>query len=435
MLKRDVFSQAMKSRLYEKLAWLIGAFSIVSDDADKWESEKYSWRIVQLPSGNYVVHPNDGLVLIEDAPVGQPPFDFNDEVAITPEDIPTCAQALTTTYGNWFVNWLLLYMPFGNKIAYMEGDITPGRIESILLKKFRSNAAAGEKELADAFYVHEYLTYVDALYFLTGLTQLCVWAATRKTLLPAPGIQEYKEKLLEENKDTLNELATIAKIDKALTEYDTAYLQGDPGKVFLDGDKKAIPIVRKKLYGMAGAETGLSESSVYGVLIKKALSEGWEIDKFPIMNDTLRGGSFNRGAQTQLGGVSVKWLYRASANMNITVDDCGSKMGIRFDVTEANKSKLVGFTLTDGKKNTVVADEAMAGSYLGQRVRVRSPMYCQLPLTDYCKTCVGPRLAVNPDGLSVTVADYGSALLNIFLKLMHGKKLATARMDYKTAIT
>lgn len=435
MLKRDVFAQAMRTRLYKKLSWLIGAFSVVTDDKDKWEADKYPWRIVQLTSGVYAVNPDHELVLIEDCVPGQPPFDFNDEVTITPEDIPSCGNPITTTYGNWFANWLLLYSIFGMKIAYMEGDITSGRIEAILLKAFSDNAPSREEEKSDRFYVREYLEYVDALYFLTGLTQLCVWAATRKTLLPAPGMAEYKEKLLEENKDRLNELATIAKIDKALSDYDREYLKGDPGMVFLGNDaKKAIDIVRKKKYGMAGAETGLSESSVYGTLIKNSLSEGWEIDKFPLMNDTLRGGSFNRGAQTQLGGVSVKWLLRASSNMNISADDCGSKRGMRFFVTPANVGKLVGFTVTDGKADTKIDTDEQAGAYLGKRIMVRSPMYCWLEHTDFCKVCVGDRLSVNPDGLSITVADYGSQLLNIFLKLMHGKKLSIARMDYKLAL-
>jgi hypothetical protein len=432
--KREVFSQAMKAGLFKKLAWLIGAFSMVTDDAQRWEADKYAWRIVQLTSGNYVVLPDETLALIEDAPRGVPVFDFNDEVEVTPEDIPNCKQALTSTYGNWFTNWLVLVTPFGTKIDYMEGDITPPRIEAILLKNFWDNPKSKLEEKPDRFYVREYEVYVRAVFFLTGLTQLCVWAATRKTLLPAPGIRELRDKLIEENKDHLNELATIAKIDSELVKHDLAYLKGDPGMNFLRGGK-AIDVVRKKKFAMVGAETGLDENTVYGTLIKSSLTEGWEIDKFPIMNDTLRAGSFNRGAQTQLGGVSVKWLLRASSNMNIAGDDCGSKKGISFAVTEKNKIHLVGFTLTDGKKDTKIASVEEAGAYLGQIVAVRSPMYCRLLYTDFCKTCLGDRLSVNLDGLSIAMSEYGSQILSMFLAAMHGKKLATARMDYKTAIS
>lgn len=433
MLKRDLFRLAMSQHLFKKLAWLIGAFSMVKDDADRWEQDKYYCRVVQLTSGNYLCKADGTLELIEDAPVGQPVFEFTEEVEITPNDISNCKAPLISTYGNWFINNLLLVDIFVAKIEYMDGDITPDRIESILLKNFWDAPKSALERKPDRFYVDEYLKYADALYFLTGLTQLCVWAATRKTLLPAPGINELKEKLLEENKDHLDELATVANIDKALVKYDLEYLKGDPGMNFLRGGK-AVEVVRKKKYGMVGAEVGLDENAVYGTLIKNSLTQGWEIDKIPVMYDTVRAGSFNRGAQTQLGGVSVKWLLRASSNMNIAGDDCGSKIGSLFDVNEKNKMRLVGFTLTDGKTDTKINTEEQAGRYLGQRVYIRSPMYCRYDFTDYCKTCLGDRLSVNSDGLSIAVADYGSAILSMFLAAMHGKKLSTARMDYRSAI-
>ena len=433
MLKRDVFQKAMQAGLYKKLAWLIGAFSEVDEDPTEWEKDKYAWRIVQLTSGNYAVQEDGSLVLIEDAKRGQPVFEFNDEVQITAADVPNCKEPLNTTYGNWFINWLVLVMPFGTKIPYMDGSITPSRIETILLKNFYDNPASPLEEKPDRFYVREYLVYVESLYFLTGLTQLCVWAATRKTLLPPPGVAALKAKLLKENEGDLDKLATIAKIDAQLVKYDLDYLKGDPGMNFLRGGK-AIEVVRKRKFLMVGAETGLDENTVHGDLIKNSLVEGWEVAKFPIMMDTLRAGSFNRGAQTQLGGVSVKWLLRASSNMNIVAEDCGSKTGSEFEVNEANRSRLVGFTLTDGKKDTKISTDEEAGKYLGQTVYIRSPMYCQLPHTDFCRVCVGDRLAVNPDGLSVAVSEYGSQILSIFLAAMHGKKLSTAHMEYKTAI-
>ncbi len=434
MLKRDLFKQAMFAGLFKKLAWIISAFSVVRESEQDWSKDKYECRIVQLTSGNYAVASDGALVLIEDAPIGKPIFDFCDEVNITSADIPNNKEDILTTYGNWLINWLLLVHPFGKKIDYMQGSITSSRIEKILLSNFHDNPASVLQEKADRFYVKEYLAYVEALYFLTGMTQLCVWAATKKTLLPPPGVAALKAKLLEENKDSLDKLATIAKIDAELVKLDMDYLKGDPGMNFLRGGK-AIDVVRKKKFLMVGAEAGLDEDAVHGDLIKNSYNEGWEIDKFPIMNDSLRAGSYNRGAQTQLGGVSVKWLLRASSNMNIVADDCGSKLGSRFIVTENNQSRLIGFTLTDGKNDTKVNDASEAGTYLGKTVYIRSPMYCRLDHTDFCRTCVGDRLSINPDGLSIAVSEYGNQILNIFLKAMHGKKLSTARMDYKTAIS
>ncbi len=433
MLKREVFDQAMKAGLYKKLAWLIGAFSIVNEAEATWQADKYPWRLVQLPSGNYVVNPDLSLELIEDAPVGQAIFEFQEDVLVTPDNLINCKKEITSTYGNWFVNCLLLVEAFGTKIEYLEGDIDSRRIEAIFLKNFHDNPATQAEEQADRFYVREYLHYAEALYFLTGLTQLCVWAATRKTLLPAPGIIELKNRLLAENEADLDKLATIAKIDAELVQHDLAYLKGDPGMNFLRGGKP-VEVVRKKKYAMVGAETGLEDNSVHGVLIRNSLAEGWELDKIPIMNDTTRAGSYNRGAQTMLGGVSVKWLLRASSNMNIVAEDCGTTIGVSVNITPTNVAAMVGFTVLDDEGQHKIENDEAAGKYLGHTVYMRSPMFCRMSHTDFCKTCLGDRLALNPDALSVAVSEMGNTILGIFLAAMHGKKLSTEKMDYQTAI-
>lgn len=434
MLKRDLFKHAMDAQHYGKLAWLIGAFSISDDSKEEYKLDLYPYRIVNLPSGYYCVLPDRSLELIEDAPVGSPVYRFTDVITITSSDILNCKEDTETTYGNWFTNLLLLVRPFGKKIPYLEGQIVPSRIEGYLLKAFRNNPEKETDRLETEFYVSEYLVYMEGLSFLTGLTQLSVWAATKKTLTPPEGIVELKAKLLAENKDSLNKLSTIAKIDAALIEHDKAWLKGDPGMNFLI-DKKAINIVRKKKYLMNGAEVGLDDNTVYGTLVENALTEGWELAKFPAMMDTSRNGSYSRGAQTQLGGVSVKWLLRASSNMQAVDGDCGSVGGSPFNVTAENKKRIVGFTLVRDDGMAHVPDEAAAGTYLGQRVIIRSPMYCRLGNTDFCSICLGDNLSINKAGLSLAVSRYGSTIMLISLSKMHSKQLTTAKMIIEKHIT
>ena len=192
--------------------------------------------------------------------------------------------------------------------------------------------------------------------------------------------------------------------------------------------------MRRKLFLMAGAETGLDENSVKANLIQNSLQEGWDISQFPDMNNSLRAGSFNRGSQTQLGGVSVKWLLRASSNMNVTADDCGSRLGNVVQVGKENLHRLVGFSMVTQEGHKRIKSKDEAGAYLGKKLLMRSPMYCKLTKTDYCKVCVGERLTVNPDGLSIAVSDYGSAFLASYMKAMHGKNLQTAKMNLETAL-
>ena len=135
-----------------------------------------------------------------------------------------------------------------------------------------------------------------------------------------------------------------------------------------------------------------------------------------------------------LGGESVKWLLRASSNIMVAQEDCGTRLGNLVEVTNDNYKRLTGFWLVSGTTDTLVTDNEAAGKYLGKVVTVRSPMFCKLDKTDYCSRCVGKRLSDTPTGLSSAVSEYGSAFLGIFLAAAHGKQLTLAKMNYKTAI-
>ena len=130
-----------------------------------------------------------------------------------------------------------------------------------------------------------------------------------------------------------------------------------------------------------------------------------------------------------LGGVEVKWLLRASGNINVTVDDCGSTMGILRTLTADDVKKVIGYSIVTPKGSITLEDEAQVGAYLGKAVFMRSSMYCKLPFTDYCKRCIGPKLANTPYALSSAVSAYGSAFLLASLGAAHSKAIAVADMD------
>jgi hypothetical protein len=58
-------------------------------------------------------------------------------------------------------------------------------------------------------------------------------------------------------------------------------------------------------------------------------------------------------------------------------------------------------------------------------------MTCKNSVTDYCAVCLGDRLANTPTGLSMAVADYGSAFLEIYMSAAHSKGIQVARLDIK----
>lgn len=434
MKKEEFFMLAMRASEYRRKNWVISAFALIQENVDNYKTNPYSYRIVQTVTGFFFVDPNNNneLTKIDDGIAGEPLFKFSDTISIKANSVPNLSKDIVTTYGNLLFNYTVLIYAFGNKIPYVEGRTNPGKIEDLIIDRLKDNPKEDSERNDKDIYVDEYIKFCDAMFYLTGFTQLCTPAATAKTITSCPDIPALKARLLEENKDRLHDPAIVAKIDAELIKMDKEWMKGDPGENFLIKDK-SYNIIRKKLYGMLGAEPGLKDG--VGIdLIQNSLTEGWDIKKFPAMNNALRAGSFNRGAETQKGGESVKWLLRSSSNMNITADDCGSKIGVIRNINNSIYKQLIGFYVIVNEASILVKDEEDAKQYIGKRVMVRSPMFCKLDQTDYCKVCVGYRLSSHPTGLSMAVSRYGSVFMSIFMQAAHSKGLTVAKMDYKTSI-
>lgn len=430
MNKLEFFLKAMEAGLYKKKAWVISALSLIREDFSLWKSDPYPYRIVQTPTGSFYVDPDnkDNLLPIENTVPGQPIFIFKEPIELKANSIPNLKKDITSTIGNVYFNYCCLIHAFGNKFEYIEGKVNIKAIEKRIAELLQDTPIGNEVRDSRYIYVDEYVKFADSLLFITNFTQLCVWGGTAKTMVPPPGIKEFKEALIEKYKDNLNDPSVIAIIDAELVKYDSEFLKGDPGENFLlDGKAKKA---RKRLFLMYGAEAGFG--TTVGVdLIKSSLMEGWELDKFPTMNNALRAGSYNRGAETRLGGESVKWLLRASSNIVVSQDDCGTKIGKQITPTADTVNKLIGFNVITENGFIEVTKETDLNQFKDKTIMVRSPMYCKLTKTDFCKTCIGKNLALNPTGLSLAVSEYGSNFLGIFLSMMHTKALSLAKYDYK----
>lgn len=437
MNKEQYYIKACKAQCYKDLPWVISVFSLVQEGPDDWRENPYPYRFVRDATGCFYVNPEnvEELLRLEDADAGAPLFEAGDLIELQAGDCPNLKQDLTSSVGNLLFNWVALVYPFGDKIEYVnpEAEVDFGAIKKQILKRFHDDVAPGEQEQPEFIYAREYLLHAEGMFYFTGMTQLFAWAGSQRILVAPPGIKEYRKKLLEENKDSLGETETIAKIDKALIAFDAEYLKGDPSERFLT--KKSRQTVRKKLYLMHGAEVSLAANTVKTDIIPTSLSEGLDITRWPQYMDGLRAGSYFRGAETMLGGVSAKELLRASSNINIVKGDCGAKVGFKTLITKANLENYSFFSMVDDKGvTTKFHDAAHVGEYLGQVIQIRDPMYCQAT-PDFCEVCAGERLSINPDGLSIEIMAYGSVFLTMSLKKMHANVLEVAYMDFRVAIT
>lgn len=434
MKRYDFFIAALQGQAHLRTAWTISAFSLVMEAPDAWKTStqpgrpsNYPYRVVQTPSGNFFVNPEDTseLILIEDAPAGQPIFQFKEEIDVKAGALPNIKADIRTTYGNMLFNALVLVYAFGDKIPYQNGSISTNKLEDMTVDLLRDTPPEGTVRDPKFIYVDEFQKFLNAMYALSALTQLCVPACSEKSTTAPPGIRELRDKLIAENKDRLHDSATIAKIDAELVSHLKEYLKGDSSMGFLSN--KSFDVVRKKLFLMNGAEASLDSDAGFN-LVTRSLSEGWDMKDFAALCTGSRSGSYNRGAQTELGGEAVKWLFRAASNLAVTEDDCGSRLGNWMFAKNGEEHKLLGFTILDGQ-DSVKIDKENVGTYMGKRVLVRSPMYCKLPKTDFCKVCVGERLANAPTSLATAVAHYGDTFMALFMKAMHSNVLELAELD------
>lgn len=418
MLKLDFLkTYTIKYELYTKLSWLISILTINDN------KEKYIGSVIYENNTPAVYDENLQLVRITDAVKNQPLFSHKDVITI--ED-PISGKVIKTTVGNYITNLVAIYKPFNGKVAYVNKVFDVAEIEDMIAPILRDDAPLN-KRTNEYIYVDEYKEFVKSLMFLSGLSQVVVKAYSEKTLLPPPGIVEYKKKLLAENKDKLDDPLVISKIEKQLQDYDNEFLKGDDGMEFK-------PIVRKRLFMMYGAEKGIGDSTKRK-LAKNSLEEGWEIENLPDYINAMRAGSFNRGSETQLGGELVKWLLRASSNIGIGMNDCGSKVGHTMTVTDLNYKNLVGLNIINGNNTLTIKDNEMAKSLISKEVSIRTPLYCHNPGINYCKTCLGERISLNDRGISIAVSDLGSIIMLAFMGAMHGKDLVTKKLDIKKIIS
>lgn len=435
MNRLDYLKAALKAKNYKRKAWIISAFSVIREDHEAYKKDPYPYRLVHTPTGTYCVLENHELERIDDAKVNEPLFHFKESFVVDNSICENVFEPTQATIGQVLVNLIVLIHAFGSRFPFKAGPIKVGDLEKIIASKLRDTPVDEKNRDPNYFYVDEYVVFSNALSFLSGLSQLCVWSNTEKNVLPPPGIKEFKEQLLKKYEGKLSNPVELTKFEKELGEFDDKYLADDPSNgTFITGKLKNN--ARKKMFLTMGAAMGF-EDSMDVVPVINSLDEGWPKDpkQFTAMMNNSRAGSYSRGKETQKGGVSFKVLLRAAGNLKIVQTDCGTKLGIRRNFDRTNIKQLVGREFSTNKGWVLIETIEQANQYLEQPIVVRSPMYCKLDGDNLCAHCAGQRLAQNPTGVSMALTNVSSTIMTDNLKIMHGSVLSTAKMDFKKALT
>lgn len=424
-----------KAHLYTE--WWVRVLSEFTDPPGK-QAPTTPYFLVKQPWGYGVILPDGTIEKLDDTPLTAAAFTVKDKVSVDPTWLPNIQTPLETNLGIVGANAILLAEVFGKKIPFINGEVSIGAIEDIIAPRLTSNP--GPNEVVDPndtskIYVFEYLKLGQGVEMIASIMELFTVALTKKTLLPPPGVEEYKKKLLADPNLNLDDPIQLADFEKKLLKYDAEYLKDDPsfGK-FASG--KVLKDSRKKLFLSLGAEGGFrKDGGITG--IASTLSDGLprDPDKFVAAANGSRAGSFSRGAETMDGGVAAKKMLAAANNYVISDGDCGSTMGVTRYYTPWLVRSLRGRTIINGKTQEKVPVNEDTSKYLGKFITTRSPAYCKRPGEEICSACAGAAMSRYRKGIALPLTEISHSILTARMKAMHSNSLTVNQFDLDTLFT
>lgn len=445
MDKRDFFLQALHAGAGSRRDWINAVTSFV---VNLKPVEAYDLQ--RTESGYSFLSPDGQLVALEGTDPNKPLCHLRESFKLEPGDLENANESVITTYGNVLVNYLALVRPFGKVFPFVVGFINPKAIEKRIIKIWlddpddNPNQDIPFEQLPKApeghVYVRQHLKFAEAMFFLKFLSTNNVQSTSTRSMTYHPDRDKIREAFVSDPKNNMSDPAVVAKLGNILEELDRSWLRDDPAEQFYQSNAgKLFGVVRKKMFYIGGGESPF-EDGTQVEFIKKSLQEGIDTDRMVVMNNSLRFGSYNRGNQTKLGGESAKTIYRMLGNAQIKEDDCGSRYGVPLTVTSSNLVDFIGFYQVMVSGESRLLTEENVKELVGVTIRMRTPMTCKTGRDEVngiagrgkhiCARCAGEDLAKQPGGLGAASAGVGGTFLSLFLSLMHGTTLKTAKWDY-----
>jgi hypothetical protein len=366
----------------------------------------------------YYINEERQAVKIDDAKPGEALYGVKEAVSVLAGDFIIAKENVNSYYSNLLLNLIALEYPFGDIIPFINDTFNSKKLDELISDKLKDKTIT----------VPQYRTFTRAIGFLSCLSTIAVPSATRKTLVPPPGIAEMRDKLIAENKDKLTNPVVVADIEKQLVGVYKDYIKGDDSEGFFLKDK-SFNSALKKSHIMFGAEPKIDNPNEVNLVIS-SLREGWKAEDLPQISNSLRMGSYNRGKETALGGEAAKFSSRIFQNTRIADEDCKTKIGMPTKINVYNYKSFGGrYKLVNGG-----IEEIKGNLKVGDVVTIRSPQTCNTINGNYCSICMGRSVSEAKIGLGPQASTVGSVFLESSLALFHAASIVTEPYDYTQAI-
>lgn len=430
MNQKEFLLLSIRNYAYRERAWVVSVLSVSQFD--------YNWMLPDQPQGLkdcQVIRTQDNSVIMFWNPeTGQmeeitgldpnfPVFRGDDEIQLNPEDWGVIKEPTTTTFGRILVNLYYFYDVLGDRAPFFNQEFSKKMLEGFFDKHFRNRDHPRYND-PDTITYDEFTRCVNNGFAMTPFSRVCVATACPETMYPPRWLMEMRDKLFEENKDQLSDPLVMGRIQAELLTAYKEFLATTPSKNSFIKDK-TINDAFNKMFVSGGISTNFGVSTV----VTRSLYEGWDLKQLPALANSSIEASFGRGASTADGGEKVKMLIRATQNILITQDDCGSKLGVPWTIDKHAVKRQVGaYAFINGQ--TVLLTEEILKANLGKPMLIRSPDFCKKTHGDSCRYCAGAHNATNERGTSSGASAIGSKIMLIAMKSMHkGSKIDLVEID------
>lgn len=434
MTKVEYLLAACKSGAWKRLVWRMGIFNVCVFPTEGEGPSQYDLTYIDGMPHYWESSDDDSpgeWIAISDGVKDEEMF-FPETVLALPKDgYPGLEEDITTTVGRYVLNWIVIYFAFGTRLPYLR-DGGPMAYAKVMYERCLENEDDNPED-EDAIRPSMVGRFVNGLSELAPMAKAISPTGTLRSFQVHPDAYKIRDALLLKHKDELDNPAVIATIEKALDELDKEWLSGDQSVQFY-ASKKAV-MRRRKLMLFYGIESSFHEGTDF-TLIPTALVE---VDKAGMENlvakyNSIREGSFSRGAETAKGGEQVRIIQMIFQNHRIVPGDCGTKLTHAVLFTQVNFERYVGMNaVVDGKVKPI--DKDWAKAQIGKIVRLRRPILCQMGHVDCCATCASAHKAEEPRAIAADISTAFSNIMGVAMAKMHGTENIVREFNPQLHIT
>lgn len=400
MNKFQYLIEGVRRRDNATLKWLLSILAYSGDTNPPPHYPKYE-------KDHVTVRDEDGKVVL-DVKVKEysPLFGINDKFFVEPGDLPNVTKRTETTVGIFIINANCLCDRLGDAIPYQNGILNDSHESNLIAEAVKEGKITIEQSTLA----------IRNRHWLTGIMQTVLPSATERAVVPRKDIRAHKEKRLKDDPSIVTDTTKAVELEDELVAMDKEHIKGDDSELFYKSGK-AYNVTRKRMFGSFGLEKDPDTGNMR--LLTGSLQEGISVSDAPYIFNSLRDGSFSRGAETQLGGEIVKFLLRIFEKTTIKEDDCGTVKGLEVFIDDISIPNLQGRYYIKAGKVTPLDSSALEANR-NKKLTVRSPFACATKGSHYCKTCMGDNVAHSKNALSILAVEVGSAFVSLFLAKMHG---------------